>query len=715
MRWSRLERLFDRVARIGAHPAETEDERVRRLIWMGALLVGAIPVSASMAPVFALVGAAPAAILAAVGAAFWASQILLVSLLRRGVDSMALASQLSCVVFSCAGVLVMGGLSSSGGIVLIGLIGPMYALAFPSRTRAWWMLGAYMASLALALAVGDGVPWARPLPDDANRVIFAVMVTTTAVSVFGALYFFVLQRDRALRLLHEAEDKIARLLQASPGASDTVPGWSRSMAAEIADAIGAERIGIWEVGANGLVPIAADGLASPSVDDVDGLAAGPEGTFARTSQGVLVPVRGMSGELCGALVVAGATVRWTQTERRLVGGFAHQLGAALAMARMRLRLAAADQRRALTRQELQERGIATLQICRRCGRCYDHGVSACAHDGSALESPRTLPYRLLDRYRFTRVIGEGGMGIVLAAWDERLQRDVAVKLIRADHFNNPDLRERFEREARAIARIQHPGVIALYDSGELDDGTAVLVMERLTGCDLWSQLRDHGRGTPAQVAELVRQGCAALRAAHRAGVVHRDVKPENIFLVNDATGFRVKILDFGVAKSLVFERGLTQAGMVMGTPTYMSPEQVQGEDVDTRTDVYAFAAVCYEALTGERAVTGDDLGGILINVLNTVPAPPSSLVPGLPPEVDAAFESALAKDRSRRLKEIELWGSSFVESLARVEADRATKGWPFPRESSPTRDEANPGEGVTMADGVTRPDLDGFSRGVIEP
>jgi hypothetical protein len=526
------------------------------------------------------------------------------------------------------------------------------------------------------------------------------MVTTTAVSVFGALYFFVLQRDRALRLLHEAEDKVARLLQASPSASDTVPGWSKSMAAEIADAIGAERIGIWEVGAEGLVPIAADGLAAPSVGEVDGLAAGPEGTFARTPQGVLVPVRGMSGELCGALVVAGTTVRWTQTERRLVGGFAHQLGAALAMNRMRLRLAAADERRALTRQELQQRGIATLQICPRCGRCYDHVVSACPHDGSALESPRTLPYRLLDRYRFTQVIGEGGMGIVLAARDERLQRDVAVKLIRADHFNNPDLRERFEREARAIARIQHPGVIALHDSGELDDGTAFLVMERLTGCDLSSQLRDQGPGTPAQVAELVRQGCAALRAAHRAGVVHRDVKPENVFLVNEAAGFRVKILDFGVAKSVVFERGLTQTGMVMGTPAYMSPEQVQGEDVDARTDVYAFAAVCYEALTGERAVTGDDLGGILINVLNAVPTPPSTMVPGIPPEVDAAFESALAKDRSRRLKDIELWGSSFVESLARVEAAPATGGWSFP-----ARDDAGARGRGAITDEVTRPAL----------
>jgi tRNA A-37 threonylcarbamoyl transferase component Bud32 len=702
MRWSWLKRLVDRVARIGAHPAETEEERVRRQIWVIALAAGAIPVSVLVTFIFSVLGSAPAAILSALGAAFWTSQLLLAGLLRRGVDAMALASQLSCVVFSCASVLAMGGLPSSGGMVLIGLIGPLYALAFPSRRRAWWMLGAYLASLGVGVAVGDRVPWARPLPEFANVVVFALMVITTAATVFGALYFFVLQRDRALRLLREAEDRISTLLQSSPRASDTIPAWSTSLARDIAGAIGAERIGVWEMGTDRLVPLAAEGLDPPPVGDLQDLSLAPSGTFTQTPQGTLVAVHGTSGELCGALVVSGGSLRWTQTERRLVSGFAHQLGAALDMNRMRLQLAAADQRRALSRQEMHERGIATLQTCPRCGRCYDHTAGACSDDGSALVSPRTLPYRLLDRYCFTRVLGEGGMGIVVAAWDERLLRDVAVKLIRPEHFNNPDLRQRFDREARTVARIQHPGVIALYDSGELDEGTAFLVMEKLTGCDLASQIQAHGRGTPAQVAELVRQGCAALRAAHRAGVVHRDVKPENIFLVDDPAGFRLKVLDFGLAKSMTFERGLTQTGMVMGTPTYMSPEQVQGEDVDARTDVYSFAAVCYEALTGRKIVSGDDLGRILISVLNTVPAPPSSFVPGLPPEVDAAFASALAKDRSRRLKEIELWGSSFVESLAVVAPDAATTGWPFPREAQTAREDASPSEGVTIVTDATR-------------
>ena len=137
----------------------------------------------------------------------------------------------------------------------------------------------------------------------------------------------------------------------------------------------------------------------------------------------------------------------------------------------------------------------------------------------------------------------------------------------------------------------------------------------------------------------------------------------------------------GLAKSLTVDKGLTQTGMLMGTPAYMSPEQVHGEELDVRTDVYSFAAVCYEALTGAVLVSGDDLGRILIGVLNAEPPPPSSLVPGLPPEVDTAFASALAKDRARRLKDIVLWGSSFVDSLARFAEAPPISGWPFPRES----------------------------------
>ncbi len=507
-------------------------------------------------------------------------------------------------------------------------------------------------------------------------------------------------RSANVKLL-EAQERISRLVESSPGSFEGIPEWSRVVAADVATAIGAEAIGIFEVDRENVTAVSDSGLQAPSRAELEtALAAQSTGLdfagpgsdnaarneHATPSPGVtgsgdrtIIPVTGMSGELCGALVISGRDVVWGDTERRLVTGFAHQLGAALDMARMRRQLEIAEERRVVTRREMHDRGIATLQICPRCGRCYDHTALTCPEDGASLESPRPLPYLLLSRYRFLQVLGQGGMGVVFSAHDEKLGRDVAVKLIRPEHWANAKVKQRFEREARAVARIQHPGVVELHDSGALDDGTAFLVMEKLAGCDLRLLLKTHGRGKPAQVAQLLRQGCSALRAAHRAGVVHRDLKPENVFLVDDPSGFRVKILDFGIAKSMAFDKGLTQTGLIVGTPAYMAPEQVQGEEVDSRADVYSFAAVGFEALTGKKAVTGSDLGGILIQVLNQVPPPVSSLVPGIPPEVDAAFESGLAKAAARRLKDIELWCSSFVELLEKLPGDAATPGWPVSR------------------------------------
>jgi serine/threonine protein kinase len=234
-------------------------------------------------------------------------------------------------------------------------------------------------------------------------------------------------------------------------------------------------------------------------------------------------------------------------------------------------------------------------------------------------------------------------------------------------------------------------VISLHDSGELEDGTAFLVMEKLTGSDLGAVLRSRGRGTPAQVAVLVREGCAALGAAHRAGVVHRDVKPENIFLVDAPGGFLVKVLDFGLAKSMTIEKGLTQTGMMVGTPRYMSPEQVRGEDVDAGTDIYSFAAVCYEALTGRKAVSGGDLARILINVCSDVASVPSSIVPGLPPDLDPVFASALSKDRARRPRDIEGWGAGATRILERLRPDPGARGWSVPADLSSEGQDPPPG------------------------
>lgn len=249
---------------------------------------------------------------------------------------------------------------------------------------------------------------------------------------------------------------------------------------------------------------------------------------------------------------------------------------------------------------------------------------------------------------------------LFSARDTRLGRDVAIKIIRAEHLADSTLRFRIEREARTLAQIDHPGVAALFDSGELDGGSVFLVMELLRGLDLGQVIARDGPGSPGQVARLVREAAAALAAGHRRGVIHRDVKPANIFLTDAPDGFVTKVVDFGLATSGHVDVRVTLSGIMVGTPAYMSPEQVQGLPLDSRSDLYSLAIVAYEALTGRRAVESQDVGGILIEVLYKTIPPASSALPG-PAPTDAAFGKQPA-DRP----DIEAWARALAAALERL-------------------------------------------------
>jgi serine/threonine protein kinase len=172
----------------------------------------------------------------------------------------------------------------------------------------------------------------------------------------------------------------------------------------------------------------------------------------------------------------------------------------------------------------------------------------------------------------------------------------------------------------------------------------------------------------------MRQGAAALGAAHRAGLLHRDIKPENFFLIPGEEGFQTKLLDFGLAKPFGAEDGLTRTGMVVGTPNYMSPDQLKGLTLDARSDLYAFAAVSFEALTGHRLVQPTALADVFLAITQGDFPPPSRFVPGLLDLVDVAFKVALATDRDNRPVDVEAWVSAFTDALSRLEGERA--GWP---------------------------------------
>ncbi len=263
------------------------------------------------------------------------------------------------------------------------------------------------------------------------------------------------------------------------------------------------------------------------------------------------------------------------------------------------------------------------------------------------------------------------------ARDEKLLRDVAIKIVKAEHLNDPGARFRLEREARTIARIRHPGVIAIYDTGDLHDGSTFFVTELLSGRDLAYVLRKHGPGTIRQAARVIRLSGAAVAAAHRFGVIHRDIKPGNLFIIPEEDDFQTKVLDFGLAKSERVDADLTKSGQLIGTPAYMSPEQVQGQRVDARSDLYSLAAVGFEVITGRRVVTAIGLPLALTQVLHAVPPPVSALVPGVPAAVDAAFAVALAKSPADRPESVASWVASFVDVLEGAEACMPpAAGWP---------------------------------------
>jgi serine/threonine protein kinase len=249
---------------------------------------------------------------------------------------------------------------------------------------------------------------------------------------------------------------------------------------------------------------------------------------------------------------------------------------------------------------------------------------------------------MVGRYEIVEKIGQGGMGTVYKAFDPLLRRTVAVKLIAAVLDNKPEIRERFFREARAAGQLSHKNIIVIYDLGE-EKGQPFLAMEYLSGAALATRMIGAGRLSVARAVDVMIDVCQALEYAHSRGIVHRDITPANIF-ITDAD--ELKILDFGLAHLVSSE--LTRSETVMGTANYMSPEQVRGERVDRRADIFAAGVVLYELLAGRKAFEGDSFANTLFKVLEAVPQSLHALDPTLPGPVVAVVERALAKRREDR-------------------------------------------------------------------
>jgi serine/threonine-protein kinase len=260
----------------------------------------------------------------------------------------------------------------------------------------------------------------------------------------------------------------------------------------------------------------------------------------------------------------------------------------------------------------------------------------------------TTPQHLSDRYELGEILGFGGMSEVHMGRDTRLHRDVAVKVLRADLARDPSFYLRFRREAQNAAALNHPAIVAVYDTGEADTGNGPLpyiVMEYVDGVTLRDIVHTDGPMPYRRAIEVIADACQALNFSHQHGIIHRDVKPANIMI--SKTG-AVKVMDFGIARALADANNVTQTAAVIGTAQYLSPEQARGEKVDARSDVYSLGCVLYEMLTGEPPFVGDSPVAVAYQHVREDPVPPSTKHSGISPELDAVVLKALAKNPDNR-------------------------------------------------------------------
>ena len=319
----------------------------------------------------------------------------------------------------------------------------------------------------------------------------------------------------------------------------------------------------------------------------------------------------------------------------------------------------------------------TQKICPVCSTEYPANERFCPRDGSALRSVGGSSTDLVgsiiaERYHVIKKLGEGGMGQVYLAEHVKMGRKSAVKVMNPGMVDNVDAISRFNREAANASRINHPNVAGIYDFGETADGLIYMAMEFVEGEPLTNIIKSAGHLPPMRASEISRQVAEGLSVAHEMGIVHRDLKPDNIMVGKGRQGSdMVKVVDFGIAKAAASDnQKVTKTGMVVGTPEYMSPEQLSGDPLDARSDIYSLGLVTFNMLTGKLPFPSDSMQETMIMRLTDVPKRLGDMKPDIhwPEDVQAVMDKVLARDANERYSTASQYAHDLVEAIDRMPA-----------------------------------------------
>src|SRR5687768_251195 len=318
--------------------------------------------------------------------------------------------------------------------------------------------------------------------------------------------------------------------------------------------------------------------------------------------------------------------------------------------------------------------VANEKVCPQCGTRYEADHMFCFLDGAALiqaqNSTDLVGSIIADRYRVISKLGDGGMGQVFLAEHVRMKRRCAVKIMRPQLMSDPVAVVRFNREAENASQISHPNVCAVYDFGETPTGLIYLAMEFIDGEALSKILERETSLTPVRAADVISQTADALSAAHGLGILHRDLKPDNIMMAKSRAGTdHVKIVDFGIARVMAKEsQQLTSTGIAVGTPEYMSPEQFAGDTLDARTDIYSLALVAYHVITGAHAFGSGTTTDHLLARLTQPPRRLSLVKPDVPwpDSLQKVFDKALSADPAQRYSDVLDFAREFTGAVTEL-------------------------------------------------